>query len=194
MENAIRSENTRKAVINAALTIIARDGARRLTLDAIARECGISKGGLMHQFHNKEAVLKALLEHQIAYFDAFSTRYRQETATSPEANLTAQIATMREATEKPNSVAFALLAILAEEPGLVTPISEINAQQIAEIKAEAADPDLALLRWVAARGLLLGTLLGLDAFSPDEQARLFDRLLDSSRWTTQAQPINSPAP
>ncbi|MGB8602714.1 MAG: TetR/AcrR family transcriptional regulator [Rhizomicrobium sp.] len=194
MENAVRSENTRKAVIKAALTIIARDGARRLTLDAIARECGISKGGLMHQFHNKEAVLKALLEHQISYFDAFSTQFRQETGASPESNLTAQIATMREATERPNSVAFALLAILAEEPGLVTPIREINAQQIAEIKAEAADPDLALLRWVAARGLLLGTLLGLDAFTPDEQARLFDRLLDSSRWTAHARPASPPAP
>ena len=37
MDNASRSERTRKAVLQAALTIIARDGPARLTLDAIAR-------------------------------------------------------------------------------------------------------------------------------------------------------------
>ena len=57
MENAARSERSRKAAIQAALTIIARDGPGRLTLDAIARESGISKGGVMHQFRTKEAVL-----------------------------------------------------------------------------------------------------------------------------------------
>jgi len=64
-----RSERTRQAVIQAALTIIARDGPRRLTFDAIARESGLSKGGVMHQFPTKIDVLKALLEHQIQYFD-----------------------------------------------------------------------------------------------------------------------------
>jgi len=50
MDNATRSERSRTAAIQAALTIIARDGPGKLTFDAIARESGMSKGGLMHQF------------------------------------------------------------------------------------------------------------------------------------------------
>jgi AcrR family transcriptional regulator len=65
MDNTSRSERTRNLVIEAARVIIARDGPQRLTLDAIAREAGISKGGLMHQFGNKTAVIRALLENQI---------------------------------------------------------------------------------------------------------------------------------
>lgn len=182
MENAIRSENTRKAVIKAALTIIARDGARRLTLDAIARECGISKGGLMHQFHNKEAVLKALLEHQIEYFAEFRKKHPQEAVSGPDPVLKTQIAILREATENPNSVAHALIAVIAEEPGLLRQMNEITAQSVAAIKGETADPELAVLRWAAAMGILLSTLMGLNDFTAEDRARLFDRLLDSSRW------------
>src|SRR5882724_3680834 len=78
MDNATRSERSRNAALDAALVIIARDGPARLTLDAIARESGISKGGLMHQFRNKEGVIKALLEHQIQHFGDFSKRYLAE--------------------------------------------------------------------------------------------------------------------
>ena len=38
MDNPSRSERSRNAVLTAAITIIARDGPGRLTLDAIARE------------------------------------------------------------------------------------------------------------------------------------------------------------
>ena len=45
MDNATRSERSRNVALDAALVIIARDGPGRLTLDAIARESGLSKGG-----------------------------------------------------------------------------------------------------------------------------------------------------
>src|SRR5438445_7766724 len=110
MDNTSRSERTRNAAIQAALAIIARDGPGRLTLDAIAQESGISKGGLTHQFRTKEAVLKALLEHQIEYFQDFSRKYLGEHGSSQaEPHLAAQIATLREAIAQPHSVAFALL-------------------------------------------------------------------------------------
>ena len=65
MDNPTRSRRSRSAVLQAALAIIARDGPGRLTLDALARESGLSKGGLMHQFRSKQAVLLALIEHQL---------------------------------------------------------------------------------------------------------------------------------
>lgn len=46
--------------------------------------------------------------------------------------------------------------------------------------------DLSLLRWAAARGLVIMGLLGQCPFTPRECERLFDRLLDESRWPTSA--------
>ncbi len=188
MDNVTRSGRTRDVVIQAALTIIARDGARRLTLDAIAREAGISKGGLMHQFRTKEAVLKALLEYQAEYFDKFSQDYMAKAiTTSPEANLSTQIAVAREAVTTEKSVAFAILGAISEEPGLLSVFKEIDAKKIETLRAEAADPDLATLRWYAARGMLLNSLLGQCPLSDEDRERLFDRLLDSEQWQSSSK-------
>jgi len=189
MDNTTRSERSRNAVLQAALAIIARDGPGRLTLDAIARESGISKGGLMHQFHTKEAVLKALLERQTEDFEVFSRGYMAEfSATRSQPHLAAQIATMREATATPRSVVFAVLGAAAQEPGLLVSTREDNARKLDTIKAEATDPELATLRWAAAWGLLLTTLLGFSPMSPEERERLFDRLLDEAQWPAPAKP------
>jgi AcrR family transcriptional regulator len=184
MDNATRSERSRNAVLEAALAIIARDGPARLTLDAIARESGISKGGLMHQFRTKEAVLKALLQRLTKHFEDFSRRYIAEAgAARSQPHLAAQIATLREAVTTPRSVVFAVLGAAAQEPGLLAVTREIDAEKIGVIKAEAPDPELAMLRWAAAYGLTLSALLGLSPFSEGERERLFDRLLDDRQWS-----------
>ena len=188
MENAARSERSRNAAIQAALAIIARDGPGRLTLDAIARESGISKGGVMHHFRTKGAVVKALLEHQIEHFEKFGRDYRATLPPGhPEPELATRIATSREAIATQNSVAFAVIGALAEEPGLMSIVREIDAAAVEVIKAEATDPDLAILRWEAARGLIMTSLLGHCPLTVEERQRLFDRLLDSWQWAALAK-------
>lgn len=194
MDNPSRSERTRKAAIHAALTVIARDGPGRLTLDAIAREAGMSKGGLMHQFPSKHAVLKALLAHQSAHFDEFRRGYVAKLGSEvrqPELN--AQIATLREAASRQNPITFAVLGALAEDPTLLSASREGNAQRLAAITAEADDADLALLRHAAAQGLALSFLLGLSALSDKDRARLFGRLLDDEQWPAPVKSSKRPS-
>ena len=189
MDNPSRSERSRNAVLQAAIKVISRDGPGRLTLDAIARESGLSKGGVMHQFRTKEAVLKALLEQQVVYFEEFSSRYMEKArATSVQPELTTDIATVREATIKPNSAALGLLAAMVEDPNLMNGPREVDVIRIKAIKAEAKDPELALLRWAAARGLMLSSMFGLSPLSEADRNRLFERLLDDKQWTALEQP------
>lgn len=184
MDNPTRSERSRSAALQAALTIIARDGPGQLTFDAISRESGISKGGLMHQFRTKGDVLKALLALQVEQYEKFARDYQTgEGATKSEASLAAEIATMREAMDNPHAAGFAILAALVEDPALLSATRDRSGEKVKHIKAEAADPDLSLLRWAAARGLLFTALLGLCPLSEKERGRLFDRLLDESQWT-----------
>lgn len=183
VDNTTRSERSRKAAIQAALAILSRDGPGQLTFDAMARESGISKGGLMHQFPNKSAVLKALLEHQIEHFDKFTQGYLATLDKGrPQANLAAQIATLRESLSTPHSVAFAILAALVEDPNLLAINRQMDAETVKRIRAEATDPDLSLLRMEAAKGLALSTLFGLSSLSAEERDRLFERLLDDQQW------------
>ena len=187
MDNTSRSERTRTAAIQAALAIIARDGPGRLTLDAISRESGISKGGLMHQFPTKTAVLKALLDHQVAYFEAFSRKYMAEHgAALAHPHLATQIATTRESIAGANPIAFAIIGAMAQEPDLLSITKERSAETIRAIKAEAADPELATLRWAAALGLALTVMFGMSPLGEAERERLFDRLLDDKQWSALA--------
>ena len=189
MDNPSRSERTRKVALEAAHAIIARDGPGRLTLDAIAKEAGISKGGLMHQFPSKHAVLKALLERQMEFSSNFHDRYVAAVGAGHRSpHLAAQIATMREAATHSSPVAMAFLGAMTEEPGLLELVRKRDAERLVEVKAEARDTDLALLRRAAAHGLALDRLFGLSTLSEREEARLFERLLDESQWTAHEKP------
>lgn len=186
MDNPTRSERTRHAAIHAALAVIERDGPGKLTFDAISRESGISKGGLMHQFRTKSDVLEALLEHQIDYYERFGKDYlAARDPDAPQPTLSAQIATMQEVIEQQPSAALAIMAALVEDAEPLEKIREHDREKAKRIAVEADDADLALLRWKAAWGLALSAMFGLCPLSPEERERLFKRLLDDSQWTSR---------
>lgn len=188
MDNASRSERSRNTVIQAALAIIARDGPGRLTLDAIAREGGISKGGLMHQFRTKEAVLRTLLENQVEFFENISREYLSKLGPdAAEPQLSAQIAVQKQALAEQHSVAFGVLGALMENPSLLASMRDMDTKKMEAIRSEATDPDLALLRWLAARGIAFSVMMGMCPLSEDDRNRLFDRLLDGKQWSGHAR-------
>ena len=150
MDNPTRSERTRTAAIQAALAILERDGPGKLTFDAISRESGISKGGLMHQFRTKGDVLNALMEHQQDYYQRFQRDYLAARDPGGQPTLSAQIATMREVIDQQPSAALAIMAALVEDPAPLQQVRDIDAENVKRIAAESGDPDLALLRWKAA--------------------------------------------
>ncbi len=53
--------DTRTRVLDAAEHIVQARGVPALTLDAAAREAGVSKGGLLYHFASKEALLEGLM-------------------------------------------------------------------------------------------------------------------------------------
>jgi len=184
MENSLRSKRTRDAAIAAALAIVTREGAAKLTIDAIARESGVSKGGVLHHFRTKEAVLKALFEHQIEKGTAlYQSLLEAMPPQQPERHLAAQIAAFRTSVSHPKSATFAIATAMAEAPELVAGIRENDAQRVEIVKAEAPDPTIALIRWSAAMGLALSEILGICPVSEPERERLFDYLQNDRHWS-----------
>ena len=62
METMPRKGFARDAVLDAFEAVLIDEGERAATLDAVARRAGVSKGGLLYHFPNKEAMIGALLE------------------------------------------------------------------------------------------------------------------------------------
>jgi AcrR family transcriptional regulator len=57
-----RKPVAREAVLDAFESLLIEEGARAATLDTVAKRAGVSKGGLLYHFPNKEAMISVLLE------------------------------------------------------------------------------------------------------------------------------------
>ncbi len=55
------AKNVRELVVKAVSSVIARDGLANTTIDAVSREAGVSKGGVLHYFANKQDLFLAMV-------------------------------------------------------------------------------------------------------------------------------------
>src|ERR671914_2182921 len=60
----------RTELLDAAVAVVRRDGAAALTLDAVAAEAGVSKGGVLYHFASKRALIDGLLQRWLDDFEA----------------------------------------------------------------------------------------------------------------------------
>lgn len=60
----------RRSLLEAATKTVQRDGFADLSLRQVAAEAGVTKGGLLHHFGNKQELLDALVAHLIGALDA----------------------------------------------------------------------------------------------------------------------------
>jgi len=60
-----RTTPTSDRILAAAARVVLRDSVRRLTLEAVAREAQLSKGGVFYHFATKEALIQAMLARLI---------------------------------------------------------------------------------------------------------------------------------
>lgn len=54
--------NLKQDILRAASRVLAREGLGRTTVEAVAKEAGVSKGGLFYYFLNKKEMLTGMLE------------------------------------------------------------------------------------------------------------------------------------
>src|SRR5436309_11133978 len=65
----------RDVLLDAAENLLCEQGTQALTLSTVAERAGVSKGGLLYHFPNKEALVKGLVDRLIEEFDALIASY-----------------------------------------------------------------------------------------------------------------------
>jgi AcrR family transcriptional regulator len=74
-----RPPRARDSVLDAFARLLIDEGERAATMEAIAREAGVSKGGLLYHFASKEALVAGLVERM----EALSVEDTARISTSP---------------------------------------------------------------------------------------------------------------
>jgi AcrR family transcriptional regulator len=160
----------RTELLDAAVAVIRRDGAAALTLDAVAAEAGVSKGGVLYHFASKRALVDGLLSR---WLDAFEAKLTEEDV----------LASYVRACDLPksgpdyNASEFGVLAAMIDEPEVLEATREREAAWMERILAGATDPVDAWLVRLAADGLWYSDLLGIAPPQGEDRRRLIARLL-----------------
>ena len=148
-------QNSYDMILDAAEVVVAEDGAPRLTLDAVARRAGLSKGGLLYNFATKDALLEAMIARLCRRFEeARGLAEAHMGATKLKAYLSV---TMLKGPGQ-DRVASALLAAVANNLELLKPMRDHYRswlQQLSGRPTFARDVSV----WLAAEGLWLLELL-----------------------------------
>lgn len=179
---ATPDRNARARILDAAEAVALREGARHLTLDAAAREAGLSKGGVLYHFPSKQALLDGMLQRFVDMVRAEVAAHRTRFGDRPNPTLRAINATMRDRLRGPDQVRIALAAAHAESPAGNARLREVFAAEWDQIAAETTDAAGALTIWCAIEGLQFFALFDLCPVPPAERlaiAARIDALIDA---------------
>ena len=172
-----------KHLLDAAGQIVQTQGPGRLTLAAVAKEANVSKGGLLHYFPNKNALIEGLI---VQLIDAFEVSVTQKAASSddPTAWLRAYINTTFDPQLSQAEGSAGILAAVANNPELLAPLYERYQQWQHQIENSDIDPALATVLRLAADGLWFSELLGFGVLDEEKRAATLQtliRLLDEAQ-------------
>ncbi len=159
---------TREAILRAADWVVVEEGVSGMTLEAVAREAGVSKGGLLYHFPCKEALIGGMTGRLIEGFEAVLGRELREDRGAGGGRWTRAYARAGFAEDRWYlQVSAGLLAGVAEDPTLLDPLRRRfqDGQRWAE--RDGLDPAVAILVRLAADGHFFGELLG---FAPAKGA------------------------
>jgi AcrR family transcriptional regulator len=167
------THETRDKICEAAIRTASRDGLLAMTLDKVAKEAGISKGGVMYHFPTKDDLVRAMLEYFGAQVEQTVLR---QIADDPEPRfrwarsmLTClfpdpQAPVDRDAPLSPEVMDRFMLAALAaavNSPGLIEPLRQVGLRLRERLLSDPADGLEQLLIWLAVDGLFLWQFVGL---------------------------------
>ncbi|HET8883764.1 MAG TPA: TetR/AcrR family transcriptional regulator [Solimonas sp.] len=168
--------SSREAMLDAAEAVVVGQGAVRLTLDAVARQARVSKGGVMYHFPSKEALLQALVTRAIERSHAAREKL-QPTSPAPGQVLRAYV---RASVGDPlgnDRVSAALLSVVASDPKLMAPVREFFRKRLPAIGKDVPFERAALIH-LATEGLWLMDLFKLSPFTRAQRATIVRRLAE----------------
>jgi AcrR family transcriptional regulator len=170
--------DTRAHLLDAAVAVVRRDGAQALTLDAVAAQAGVSKGGLLYHFKSKRDLLDAMVAR---WLDEWQTEFDADPHGDGFTAAFVRASHLGGAPDEQRQAEVGLLAALAAEPAVLATARERYATWQDRVQREASDPVEATVARLAADGLWLADLLGLAPPQGELREAVLARLLDLAR-------------
>jgi AcrR family transcriptional regulator len=166
----------RGVVLDAAEAVVARQGVANLTLEAVAAEAGISKGGLLHHFRTKDRLVAALVTRAAENWRACWMGSSENVPAGPGRTtrglLKHCLSDAKSWTEQLRRSSSAVFAALAQNPSLIEPMRAAYSELHRRVADDGLPPGVGEAVITAIDGLWLYWVLGLVPVDQERMNRL----------------------
>jgi AcrR family transcriptional regulator len=173
---------TRRTLLAAATQVVREGGAASLTLEAVARAAGVSKGGLLYHFPTKEALIAAMIADLQTRFEAeVEAALAHDPEPGPGRWLRAFIRATFASPPHEIDLTASLLAAAGTNPDLLAPLRDAFAHWQSLAEADGLEPARATLIRLATDGLWFADLLRVAPPSGQLRTELLEAMLQLTR-------------
>lgn len=159
----------RDQLLDAAEAVIAREGAAGLTIDAVAKEMGITKGGVQYCFGTKDALIDAIFER---WGKAYDSLFEAVAGKQPT-----PLTRTQRSDELSSSKAAALMAALIQAPEHLEGSNQWYRSRLEGLDLSAPEGRRARLAFLAVEGAFMLRYFRLMDIGQEE----WDSMLDDVR-------------
>jgi AcrR family transcriptional regulator len=187
-------------LLDAAEAVIVRDGIASLTLDAVAAEAKVSKGGLLHHFPSKDRLVEALVTRTAGNIRAHNAEACESVPAGPgrmsRGLLAANLRDLHEWCVTCQRGSAATFSALAHNPQLLAPMREAYAELHRRVAEDDLPEGIGDVVVAAIDGLWLNWVLGLiqvDQAMIVRVRKTLEKILDDA-VKAAAAPMKATAP
>lgn len=172
----MRKPEVLDSILNAVARVLAREGFANTTIDAIAAEAGLSKGGVLYYFPTKRDLLLGLIERYETEFNRRRAEIARRLPDTPTRLFKATVTLMLRDLEETRNQIPSLATVLDDEE-LRKKVGEMKRRTFAEVGAGAPRAgDVALILY-AVDGLWLDNRFDPNTVSRPVRDEAIKRLL-----------------
>lgn len=177
--------NSKEKILNSAERVALRDGVAHLTLEAVAEEAGLSKGGVLYNFPTKDDLIRGMVDRLIQQTDAEVARL---TAVDPEPKgrlLRAYLGVTFPEDGSPsariNQVAAVLLSAILTNPDLLEPARRHFQTTQKALLNDGLDESVIHIVRLAADGLWMSDMLSMPGPGAAARRNMIAQLYEMTR-------------
>ena len=181
MEN---QTSKRKQLLMSASTIVKNEGVHKLTLEAVAKEAGVSKGGLLYHFPSKEALIKGMVDELTANYVSEMNKLVETDEQLNGKWTKAYVKSTFNELEADFEMSSALMAAIFANPELLKDFQLQYEDWQTKIENDGLNPVRSTIARLVADGLWYGEIFGLAPLEKGLKDEIYKELLS---WTREGK-------
>jgi AcrR family transcriptional regulator len=150
-----------------------------MTLEEVAAQAKVSKGGLLYHFPSKEALIQGLVDDLIEQCDHFFDSHGNDPSPGSFTRAYLESSLVLDA-----SSAAGVVSAIANDPSLLKPLHAAYARWQTRLENDGIDPVIATMVRLVADGLWFSSLIGVPSLDRDLVKQLTNRIEDLTRGNT----------